>query len=392
MEQTIRFATTPDEVKLAFATSGAGWPLLKTANWLNHIEFDWQSPVWAHWFSFFSSRNTLYRYDGRGSGLSDWKQEKLDFEQQVLDLEFIADNARLERFALLGISQGASVAIEYAARYPERVSHLVICGGFARGWAKRGPEAERAGRVWVELMRVGWGTKAEAYRRMFAELFIPKANARQVAWFAEMQRRTTTPEIAARTMEAWAHIDVVARLRDVKVPTLVLHSRHDLVVPFEQGRTIAAGIPDARFVEFPSSNHLLLEEEASWHEFQRIVGEFLSRPTHTTRGAGHGVAAHVYPSLPSAESLPTAPSAPVSALPSSGAANSNVGLQLAALTAREREILTLVAKGANNQDIASQLFISDKTVRNHLTSIFDKLGVHSRAQAIVFSRDRGITG
>ena len=193
MDQTIRFVTAPDGVKLAYARSGDGPPLLKTANWLNHLEFDWESPVWTHWFNLLSTHHSLYRYDIRGSGLSDWTDNKLSFDDQVADLECIADAAGLEKFALLGISQGASVAIEYAARHPDRVSHLVIHGGFARGWAKRSPESERAGRAWVELVRVGWGLKQSAYRRMFAELFIPNASEEQMAWFTELQRRSTKP-------------------------------------------------------------------------------------------------------------------------------------------------------------------------------------------------------
>jgi pimeloyl-ACP methyl ester carboxylesterase/DNA-binding CsgD family transcriptional regulator len=360
MDQTIQFVTTRDGVKLAYARSGSGPPLLKTANWLNHLEFDWKSPVWNHWFNAFSTHNTLYRYDIRGTGLSDWTDNKLSFDMQVADLEYVADSAGLEKFALLGISQGASVAIEYAARHPERVSHLVIHGGFARGWALRSPESERAGRAWVELVRVGWGTKAPAYRRMFAELFIPNASEEQVSWFAEMQKRTTTPEIAARIMEASSVIDVMHRLPDVKAPTLIMHPRHDVIVPFDQGRHIAAGIAGSRFVEFASGNHLLLEEEAAWQKFQEVVGEFLGWPRAAPRRRAADAPA-------ACEELET-------------------------LTGREREILDLVAGGANNLEIAGRLFISEKTVRNHLTAIFDKIGVSSRSQAIVFARDRGLAG
>ncbi len=361
MDQTIRFVTASDGVKLAYAVSGNGPPLLKTANWLNHLEFDWQSPVWNHWFTQFSTHNTLYRYDIRGSGLSDWTDNKLSFEDQVSDLECVADAAGLEKFALLGISQGASVAIEYAVRHPERVTHLVIHGGFARGWMRRGPESERAGRAWVELVRVGWGTKrTDAYRRMFAELFIPCATEEQMDWFAEMQRRSTKPELAARIMESSGAIEVVDRLPLVRTPTLVMHPRRDVIVPFDEGRLIAGSIANARFVEFDSANHLLLENEPSWQKFLQAVGEFLGWPREAPqRRSGDRPAQNE---------------------------------DLAALTGREREILNLVASGANNQAIADQLFISEKTVRNHLTAIFDKIGVSSRSQAIVFARDRGLAG
>ena len=361
MEQTIRFVTTGDGVKLAYAVSGEGPPLLKTANWLNHLEFDWQSPVWNHWFTQFSTHNRLYRYDIRGTGLSDWVDSKLDFEQQVADLECVADAAGLGKFALLGISQGSSVAIEYAVRHPHRVTHLVLHGGFSRGWARRGSDSERAGRAWAELVRIGWGTRATAaYRRMFAELFIPQATEEQMSWFEEMQRRSTTPEIAALIMEASGAIDVADRLALVRTPTLVMHPRGDAVVPFDQGRRLAAGIPDAKFVEFDSANHILLETEPAWTRLQEVVGEFLGWPREAPRRRSSDAPA--------------------------------LSEELAMLTAREREILDLVAGGANNRAIADQLFISEKTVRNHLTAIFDKLGVSSRSQAIVYARDRGLAG
>ena len=208
-------------------------------------------------------------------------------------------------------------------------------------------------------MRLGWGAGTAAYRRMFAELLMPQANEEQVEWFAELQRRTTTPEIAARIMEASGQIDVRDRLKDVNAPTLVLHPRGDVMVPFEQGRLIAAGIANAKFVELESRNHLLIEGEPAWQRFRSQVDEFLGWPREAPKRRAADAPA------PNEE--------------------------LAALTSREREILDLVATGASNQDIASRLFISEKTVRNHLTAIFDKLGVSSRSQAIVFARDRGLS-
>jgi pimeloyl-ACP methyl ester carboxylesterase/DNA-binding winged helix-turn-helix (wHTH) protein len=306
MDQTIRFVTTDDGVKLAYAISGSGPPLLKTANWLNHLEFDWESPVWRHWFDLLSQHHRLYRYDVRGSGLSDWVETGLSFDSQVHDLEQIADAAGLGRCALLGISQGASVAIEYAVRHPDRVSHLVIHGGFVRGWARRGPDSERTGRAQAELVRVGWGAETPAYRRMFAELFIPDATEEQIAWFTELQRRTTRPDIAALIMESAGNIDVVDRLALVKAPTLVLHPRGDVIVPFDQGRVIAAGIPHAKFVTLESGNHLLIEDEPAWQRFRSIVGEFLGWDTGAAGTAReqpvaplrteqqHSVAADVY--------------------------------------------------------------------------------------------------
>jgi pimeloyl-ACP methyl ester carboxylesterase/DNA-binding CsgD family transcriptional regulator len=360
MDQSIRFATTTDGVKLAYAVAGEGPPLLKTANWLNHLEFDWKSPVWQHWFGLLSSHHRFVRYDIRGSGLSDRVDAGLDFPTQVGDLERVTDAAGLDRFALLGISQGAAVAIEYAVRHPERVTHLIIHGGYAKGWARRSPESLRNGRALVELVRIGWGAENAAFRRMFAELLMPQASDEQTDWFSELQRRTTTPEIAARILESFGDIDITNRLSLVTTPTLVLHSRRDAIVPFEHGRNVAAGIPDATFVELDSANHLLIEGEPAWQRFQEAVSDFLGwhRETPKRRAADAPAASD----------------------------------DLAMLTAREREILDLVASGENNLDIASRLFISEKTVRNHLTAIFDKLGVSSRSQAIVFARDRGVAG
>lgn len=359
MDQSIRFVTTADGVKLAYAVSGDGPPLLKTANWLNHLEFDWKSPVWQHCFSALSAHHRLVRYDIRGTGLSDRRNDTdISFATQIADLELIADSAGLDRFALLGISQGAAIAIEYAARHPERVSHLVIHGGYSQGWARRGPDSLRYGRAFAELMRLGWGSEPSPFRRMFAEMLMPKATEEQVSWFSELQRRTTTGEIAARILEATGQIDVSERMKLVQAPTLVLHPRGDMMVPFDQGRIIAAGIPNAKFVELETSNHVLNANEPAWQRWQEVVSEFL----------GWDRAA---PKRRAADAPPASD-------------------DLAMLTAREREILDLVASGARNLDIAAKLFISEKTVRNHLTAIFDKLGVTSRSQAIVFARDRGV--
>jgi pimeloyl-ACP methyl ester carboxylesterase/DNA-binding CsgD family transcriptional regulator len=360
MDQTIQFVSASDGVRLAYARSGSGPPLLKTANWLNHVEFDWQSPVFRHWFAALSANNQLHRYDARGCGLSDWVDHDLSLERQVADLASVVDASGVERFALLAMSQGAGVAIEYAVQHPERVTHLIIHGGYAQGWAKRDAAAMRAGRALTEIIRVGWGADTPAFRRVFTELFIPGGTPQQFAWFDELMRRTTRPEIAARIVEAFGEIDVVSRLAGVRAPTLITHSRGDARIPLEQGRMLAAGIPQARFVELDSANHVLLEGEPAWDRFQDVLGEFLGWPKAMPRRR--------------AADVPREDDA------------------LAELTAREREILTLVAGGAANQAIADKLFISEKTVRNHLTAIFDKLGVCSRAQAIVFARDRGMTG
>lgn len=360
-EQIVRFHTTTDGVKLAYALTGNGPPLVKAANWLSHLEYEWVSPVWRHWFAFFASRNRLLRYDPRGCGLSDWIDERLLLEYQVADLTAIVEAAGLERFAVIGLSQGAAIAVEYAVRNPQRVSHLILCGGYAQGWARRGDPAQtRQGSALAETIRIGWGHDNPAFRQLFASLFIPGATEEQSHWFAELMRVTTRPEIAARILESLGEIDVTERLPLVKAPTLVMHVRHDARCPYEQGRLLAAGIPGAQFVTLEGRNHILLENEPAWAHFRATFCEFL----------GHGSGA------------------PAVRLAPGGVAPNAVAL--GELTTRETEILRLVAAGASNLQISGKLFISEKTVRNHLTSIFDKLNVSSRAQAIVFARDAGL--
>lgn len=284
--QNVTFCRTADNVHLAVATSGSGTPLVKTANWLNHIEYDWQSPVWAPLINALSDRYTLVRYDERGNGLSDWKVDDISFESFVHDLETVVDGLRLERFGLLGISQGAAVAIAYATRHPERISHLALLGGYVKGWRKRSTEAELAQREALEsLVRFGWGQDNPAFRQVFTSLFIPGGTPEQMQWFNDLQRVSTSPENAVRLMRAFGEIDVEDLLPQVGVPTLVLHSRGDARVPFEQGLKLARGIPGARFVELDSNNHVLLSHELAW---QRCVDEIT---TFVSADAGQNAAA-----------------------------------------------------------------------------------------------------
>jgi pimeloyl-ACP methyl ester carboxylesterase/DNA-binding CsgD family transcriptional regulator len=352
MQQTIRFVKASDGARLAVGVSGSGQPLVKSANWLSHLEFDWQSPVWRHWFQFLSAGHQLIRYDPRGCGLSDWDVDKLSQEAQLADLEAVIDASGLDHFPLLGISQGGATCIEYAVRYPERVTKLVLYGAYAEGWGQRSDESRRAGMALIELIRQGWWQDNPAFRQLFGSLFIPDANAEQIRWFSDLMRTTTRPAIAAQIFESFGNINVRALLPAVQVPTVVIHARGDARIPLDQGRLLASEIPGAHFVTLEGRNHILLEAEPAWERFCETFNEFL------------GVAAPA-PAHP----------APV--------------LNLDELTARENDILHLVSLGHGNADIAKKLFISEKTVRNHLTSIFEKLGVDSRARAIVVARDRG---
>ncbi|MGC2123316.1 MAG: alpha/beta fold hydrolase [Xanthobacteraceae bacterium] len=277
-EQEIQFCTTRDGVQLAYSRIGSGPQLVKTGNWMTHLEFDFQSPIWRHFFRELSRDHTLIRYDARGNGLSDRNIEDVSFETSVGDLEDVVEAAGLERFALLGISQGCAVAIAYAVRHPQRVSHLILFGGYAVGWAKRTHstvEKEQAAAM-LTLMRLGWGQENPAFRQLFTSQFIPGGTKEQTDWFNELQRISCSPEDAVRNLIAHGDTDVRMLLAKVVAPTLVMHARDDARVPFDQGRRLAAGIPGARFVSLPSRNHLILEEEPAFPRLLQEIRAFIS--------------------------------------------------------------------------------------------------------------------
>ncbi len=277
-EQEIHFCTTPDGVQLAYSRMGGGPPLVKTGNWMTHLEFDFESPIWRHLYAELSRDHTLIRYDARGNGLSDRDVEEVSFEAFVSDLEAVVDAAGLERFALFGISQGCAVSVAYAVRNPERVTHLILYGGFAVGSAKR-PQSEaekEQAAAMLTLMRLGWGQENPAFRQLFTSQFIPGGTKEQADWFNELQRISTSPEDAVRNRVATGNFDVSTLLAQVTVPTLVMHARDDAVVPFDQGRRLAAGIPGARFVPLASRNHLILEDEPAFPRFLQEIRAFLA--------------------------------------------------------------------------------------------------------------------
>jgi pimeloyl-ACP methyl ester carboxylesterase/DNA-binding CsgD family transcriptional regulator len=350
--QHIRYVTAPDGTRLAWAESGAGPVLVKAANWLTHLEYEWESPVWRHWLHFFSAHCRFVRYDERGCGMSDWQDGVLSLEQWAGDLGSVVEAARPDApVTLLGISQGAATCIQYAIDHPERVDRMILYGGYARGWKRRGTtESQAVSRAMVDLMRVAWGKENPTFRQVFTSRFIPGGSPEQLGWFNELCLKTTPGEVAARIQESRGDIDVTADLGRVRTPTLVLHARDDAVIPVAEGRRLASGIPGAEFIELDSRNHILLEHEPAWQRFQDAVLAFLQ------------------PGQPRGDAV------------------------FAALSARERQVLTLMSDGLSNTDIAERLNISEKTVRNHASNVFDKLGVWSRARAIVFARDRGFSG
>jgi len=348
--QQIRFVQAHDGVRLAYAKSGRGPLLVKAATWMSHLEHDRDSPVWRHLVHGLSEQHTFVRYDERGCGLSDWLVPELSFASWLRDLETLTQTLQAPRFALLGISQGASIAIAYAAKHPERVSHLVLHGGYARGRLKRNASAAALdeAETMVRLAELGWGRADESFRQFFTSQFIPGGTREQQAWFNELERISCSPANAARFMREFNRIDVVELLPQVRCPTLVLHSCHDRRVPYEEGRLIAGAIPNAEFVSIASANHLLLADEPGWPLWLARVRGFLAE------GAGR-------------EANPT----------------------FASLTLRQRDLVELIAQGHDNRQIAARLSLSEKTVRNHITAIFAKLEVENRGQAIVRARESG---
>jgi DNA-binding winged helix-turn-helix (wHTH) protein/pimeloyl-ACP methyl ester carboxylesterase len=275
--QEIRYCMTSDGVRLAYATTGNGPPLVKASNWLTHLDFEWGSPIWRHWYTALSRHHRLVRYDERGNGMSQRDVPDVSFDTWVRDLETVVDAAGLDRFPLLGISRGGPIAIAYAVKHPERVTQLVLYGAFAAGLKHTGTRQDLdARRALASLVRLGWGLNNPAFCRTFTCRFIPEATPEHEQWFDELQRVSTSPENAARLMERDDDIDVRSLLSQVTTPTLVIHCDRDHAVPPEKGRLLAAEIPGARYVSLPSANHLMLEEEPAWSQFLEELGLFLN--------------------------------------------------------------------------------------------------------------------
>ena len=335
------------------AALGRGPAIVRAAHWLSHVEHDARSPVWAHWLRELSRDHKYIRYDQRGCGLSDQSPPAMAFEAWVDDLEAVVQAQGLKRFSLFGMSQGGGIAIAYAVRHPERVSRLVLCGAYARGVLRRdlNEQQREEAELLVRLIRLGWGRDNPAFRQVFTSQFIPEGTREQQQWFNDLERLTASPENAARIVETLYQVDVTVEARSLRIPTLVMHARDDARVPFEQGRQLAALIPNARFVPLESRNHVLLDGEPAWSVFLREFRDFLGEDD-----------------------------APGSTL------------QFAGLTTSERQVLELLARGLDNGAIARHLAKNEKTVRNQVSAIFGKLGTGTRAQAVALARDAGIGG
>jgi pimeloyl-ACP methyl ester carboxylesterase/DNA-binding CsgD family transcriptional regulator len=351
VSQQIRFCKSFDGARIAYAVTGNGPLLVKAPHWLTHLEYEFQSPLWKPWIEELSKHHTLLRMDERACGLSDWDVADISPDAWVRDLEAVIDAAGFERFALLGCSQGASISIEYIVRNPQRVSHLVILGGYSRGWLKRGLPPERVAELeaQLKLVEVGWGRDDPAYRHIFSTQFAPGATLEQINSMSELQRKSASPENAVRIIRAFFNIDVREVAPRVACPTLLLHGRDDRRAPFEEGRILASLIPGARLIPLETENHILLAHEPAFRQFFKELEAFIPR-----------------------------------------AANRSHAAEFSELTAREAEILERIAQGLDNAQIAARLELSEKTVRNHITRIFDKIGVENRSQAIVLARERGL--
>jgi pimeloyl-ACP methyl ester carboxylesterase/DNA-binding CsgD family transcriptional regulator len=354
VDQRIAFARAKDKTTIAYALSGEGPPLVRAGTWLTHVHHDWDSPFLGHWLRFMSERHTLVRYDPRGCGLSQTDVGSFTFDDWVADLEAVVDRLELQSFPLFGMSQGAAVAAEYAIRHPERVTQLILYAPLVTGWRNRASEGAQQWQLMEQLVLTGWGEDNMAFPSMFAHLFVPQSPPETRQWYAELQRKMASKEVASRFMGVLAELSMFKRLKQVRVPTLVIQIARDQVVDPSSAPGIASEIPGSQFVSIDSSNHILVEDEPGWQEFKNVF----------TR--------HV----------------PGSATPArrDAAAIQSIGQ----LSKREQNILAEIAKGLNNREIAAGLFISEKTVRNHITSIFDKLGVSSRAQAIVMAKEAGL--
>ena len=335
--------TSKDGVRIARAVTGDGPVIVKAAHWLTHISRDFDSPVWRHWLTELSSRNRLVRYDLRGCGLSSRDIADIGFDAWLSDLEAVTEGIE-EPFTLLGMSQGGALSIAFAHRYPEKVERLVLIGAYARGLLARdqGARARLEADTLTNLMRLGWGRDDMAFNQLFTQLFIPGGTPDQHSWGRALEQETASADIAARTMEVLHGIDVMDLASELTVPTLVLHARDDARIPFEQGRELAATIAGAQFVPLDSRNHVLLDTEPAWDTLTSALRAFLDR-----------------------------------------ARPEQVALPGCNLTAAETDVLRLVSKGLSNSDIAETLGKSEKTVRNQVSVLFDKVGVKTRAELIV---------
>ena len=350
--EQIRFCTSRDGTRIAYAICGDGPPLVWSPHWVRHLKYDWVGPLWPPWLELLTRRHTLVRYDWRGCGLSDREGVAFDPKCHDEDLEAVIAAAGFERFALFGMGHGTRIGIAYAARFPTRVGRLILFGASTCGRVARGQTREEAAEEETRLnaMELGWQTDTPAYAQFFTSFHVPDANAEECRSYNELLRLTTSPANAGALMRSFHRGDVRNHVPKVRCQTLVLHSRGDCIIPLEWGREVAAQIPGARFVPLESRNHVILPSEPAWPQLVTAINDFLIARDE--------------------------PLGEVAALDK--------------LTARENDVLELMAQGLDNTTIGKRLGISERTARNNVSIILSKLGVNSRAQAIVRAREAGL--
>jgi pimeloyl-ACP methyl ester carboxylesterase/DNA-binding CsgD family transcriptional regulator len=356
MNQNIRFCTTPDRVRLAYAVSGEGSPIVMSATWLTHLEHQWRSIAWRPWLDIFTRDHKVLRHDSRGCGLSDRNAGSLSYENWISDLENVIEAADFRRFAMVGTCWGGAIAIDYAARHPDRVSHLVLYGSYARGRLRRTDSSHEMAksRVLTDVTRPGWGQDDHDFMKVWASRFQPGGTREHLCSWSEQMRAATSADTAVRLLEIGWGIDVRHAARKIKCPVLIVHAERDVVSPIEEGRLLASLIPNCRFVPLDTENHMLLADEPAWARFYEEVRGFLAESGYVA---------------PRRNALP-----------------------LEELTARERAVLEGIATGLDNAEIGRSLRLSEKTVRNHITRVFGKICVKHRYQAIVLAREAGLGG
>jgi len=339
--QQIRFARTRDGVRIAHTRHGSGPPMVVVACWLSHLQHDWQSPVWRHFLADLGQFTTLVRYDIRGHGLSDWSVHDFSLDALLSDLDAVIEAEGLDRFALMGMSGYSPIAIAYALRHPERVTRLVLYGGWA-GWpTDESPEEIDEEAAWEAMLRAGWARKDPIFRRVFTQSFIPDANEEQMRWFDELQRMSTSAENILAGRAARRTINLTDQLGEMRVPTLVMHAVGDVMTEFELAHDVATRVPDARLVPLDSRNHILLADEPAWGLFVDELRRFIELDREGGTGGG--------------------------------------ATDLDVLSQREREVLRLAAKGMDNAAIARELVLSVRTVERHLSNTYLKLGVTGKS-------------
>ncbi len=347
LRQELRFTHVASGARIAWARSGQGPPLLRAAHWMTHLEYDSVSALFRPWLERLGRALTVHRFDERGCGVSAADEVPLGLEASVEEIAAVMDAAGLKRTALLGISGGAAPAIAYAARHPDRISHLVLLGGFSHGALCRSPTA--AQRVYLEaqahLIELGWGVRDSPVQQFITASMIPDGTPQQVTALNEQQRRSCDGRRAAAIFRSRLLLDVRPEIAAVRCPTLVLHAQGDAAVNIECGRELAASIAGARFEALHTRNHVPLADEPAFERFCLAVAEFVSPAAAADPGR--------------------------------------------AFTPRERELLALVARGCDNLQIAAQLGLADKTVRNALSALYTRLGVDGRTHAVVRARELG---